>query len=77
MKENKAPQLRNFTVEELEGKLRELREELFNLRFRNSMAQLDNALKLREVRRDVARIETVLTEHRAGIRAVAAQHQKA
>ena len=73
MRENKATQLRNLTVEELGTKLRSLREDLFNLRFRNSVAQLDNALKVRMVRRDVARIETVLTEHRQGIRAVAAE----
>ncbi|HTP59213.1 MAG TPA: 50S ribosomal protein L29 [Spirochaetia bacterium] len=71
MKDNKAEKLRSLTVEELETKLRSLREELFNLRFRNSISQLDNGLKLREVRRDVARMETVLTEHRKGIRSVA------
>jgi large subunit ribosomal protein L29 len=73
VKENKPPQLRTLTVPELEVKLRQLREEVFNLRFRNSVQQLDNPLKLREVRRDIARIETVLEEHRQGIRAVAAQ----
>ena len=71
MKENKPTNLRSLTVPELEGKLRQLREEVFNLTFRNSMAQLDNPLRLREVRRDVARIETVLHEHRKGIRMVA------
>jgi len=73
VKENKAVNLRNMTVGELELKLRQLREEIFNLRFRNSMAQLDNPLRLRGVRRDIARIETVLAEHRQGIRQVAAQ----
>jgi large subunit ribosomal protein L29 len=73
VKENKGPQLRNQTVDELESKLRQLREEQFNLRFRNSVQQLDNPLRLRGVRRDIARIETVLAEHRQGIRAVAAQ----
>ncbi len=76
MKENKAGSLRNLTVEELEAKLRTLREEVFNLRFRNSMAQLDNPLRLRGVRRDIARIETVLHEHRRGIRSVAVQEGK-
>ena len=73
MKENKAEKLRGLTAEELETKLRATREEQFNLRFRNSVSQLDNTLKLRAVRRDVARMETVLNEHRKGIRAVAAQ----
>lgn len=76
MKENKAGSLRNLTVDELEAKLRTLREEVFNLRFRNSMAQLDNPLRLREIRRDIARIETVLQEHRRGIRSVAVQEAK-
>ena len=73
MKENSADKLRSLTAEELETKLRATREEQFNLRFRNSVSQLDNTLKLRAVRRDVARMETVLNEHRKGIRAVAAQ----
>ena len=71
MKENKPANLRNQSVVELEAKLRQLREEVFNLRFRNSMAQLDNPLRLREVRRDIARIETVLHEHHKSIRTVA------
>ena len=41
---------------ELEVRLKELREELFTLRFRNSMRQLDNALKIRSTRRDIARV---------------------
>ena len=47
---------------ELETKLRELREEVFNLRFRNSMRQLDNALKIRGARRDIARVMTLLKQ---------------
>lgn len=76
MKENRAPQLRTLTVAELEVRIRQLREEIFNLRFRNSVQQLDNPLKLREIRRDIARIETILAEHRAGVRLVAAQAQE-
>ena len=44
----------------------ELREELFNLRFRNSMRQLDNPLKIREGRREMARLLTVLREKSEG-----------
>ena len=73
MNENNAGNLRNMTTEELESKLRHLREEQFNLRFRNSVQQLDNPLALRKIRRDIARVETVLNEHRKGIRAVAAK----
>jgi len=68
MKENKAVRLREISIEELRQKVRELNEELFHLRFRNSVKQLDNPLKIREVRRDLARIQTVLHEHEKGIR---------
>lgn len=70
MSENKAVKLRELTVDELNQKLRDLKEELFNLRFRNSVKQLENPLKIREVRRDLARIRTVLHEHEKGIRTV-------
>jgi large subunit ribosomal protein L29 len=72
MKENKALRLREMTADELREKSRHLKEELFNLRFRNSVKQLDNPLKIREVRRDLARIETVLKEQAKGIRRPAA-----
>ena len=52
--------LSNLSGSELDVKLRELREELFNLRFRNSMRQLDNALKIRSTRRDIARVLMLL-----------------
>jgi large subunit ribosomal protein L29 len=67
VKENKAGILREMTEGERTAKLQHLREEVFNLRFRNSMAQLDNPLRLREVRRDIARILTVQREHRPGV----------
>jgi large subunit ribosomal protein L29 len=46
----------DLSPSELEVRLKELREELFTLRFRNSMRQLDNALKIRSTRRDIARV---------------------
>lgn len=61
----------DMTVEEIEGKVAELKEELFNLRFRNHMRQLDNPLTIRERRRDLARCLTALSEHRAGVRKLA------
>ena len=70
MRENKAVKLRELTVDELHQKVRELSEELFNLRFRNSVKQLDNPLKIREARRDLARVHTILHEHEKGIRAL-------
>jgi len=49
-------------MEELQAKERELRGELFNARVKHSTGQLENTAKLRTVRRDVARLETVLRE---------------
>jgi large subunit ribosomal protein L29 len=57
--------LKNLTPVELEQRLRDLREELFNLRFRNSMRQLDNALRIRSTRRDIARVLTLLGQDEA------------
>ena len=54
--------IREQTPDEIRGRIAELREELFNLRFRNSMKQLDNPLKIREGRRELARLMTVLKE---------------
>ena len=58
----KATTLRDQTADELRQRVAELREEMFNLRFRNTMRQLDNPLKIRESRREMARILTVLRE---------------
>jgi large subunit ribosomal protein L29 len=49
-------------ADEIRTRVAELREELFNLRFRNTMKQLDNPLKIRESRREMARLLTVLKE---------------
>jgi len=54
--------LREMSAEEIRARVQELREELFNLRFRNAMKQLDNPLKIRESRREMARLLTVLRE---------------
>jgi len=54
--------MRDMSVDEIQQRVTELREELFNLRFRNSMKQLDNQLKIREGRREMARLITVLRE---------------
>ena len=58
----KANPMRDMGVDELQTRVAELREELFNLRFRNSLKQLDNPLKIRESRREMARLLTVLNE---------------
>jgi large subunit ribosomal protein L29 len=64
----KPQQIRELGTDELKGKEKELQEQLFRLRFQKSLGQLDNALKLREVRRDIARLKTVLREKSAGER---------
>ena len=58
----KAASIRDMSVDEVEVRITELREELFNLRFRNSMKQLDNPLRIREARREMARLLTVLQQ---------------
>ena len=71
MRELKAEKIRDLNEEEILAKINELTEEIFNLRFRNSMRQLQNPLSIREKRRDIARLRTILTEHRKGIRKLA------
>ena len=59
--------IREMGPDDILTRVGELREELFNLRFRNTMKQLDNPLKIRESRREMARLLTVLKEkERAG-----------
>ena len=61
----KADKIREMSPEELQGKEKELHEQLFRLRFQKSIGQLDNALKIRETRRDIARVKTILRQRRA------------
>lgn len=58
----KAKELREFTKEELLRKEKDIKEELFNLRFQHSTGQLENTARMRLLKRDIARIETVLRE---------------
>jgi large subunit ribosomal protein L29 len=60
-----------MSADELSAKERELSEQLFKLRFQKSIGQLDNALKIRETRRDIARVKTVLRQKRAQAAAAA------
>ena len=61
----KATELRDMTVEQLNEKLGELKEELFNLRFQLAINQLDKPHKITEVKHDIARVMTVLREKNA------------
>jgi large subunit ribosomal protein L29 len=59
--------LRDLTKDELLQKRDELMQEFFNLRMRKGIRELDNPLKLRTLRREIARIETIINEDREGI----------
>ena len=58
----KVAEIRNLSAEELEKKLKELKEELFNLRFQHTINQLDNPMRLVAVKKDIARVQTVIRE---------------
>lgn len=58
----KAKELKEMTVLELGTKMSELKGELFNLRFQLATGQLDNPVKLRFIRKDIARVKTILNE---------------
>lgn len=57
-----AKQLREMSPEDLSQKRRELKEEIFHLRLRQATARLESPMKLRQTKRDLARVETVLRE---------------
>ena len=62
-----AAALRQMSRDELNGKVTELKEELFSLRFQAATGQLQNTARLRGVRKDIARVYTVLQERNLGI----------
>ncbi|MEJ6949575.1 50S ribosomal protein L29 [Natronospora cellulosivora (SeqCode)] len=64
----RADELRDLTDVELEQKLKEFKEELFNLRFQHATAQLSNPMRIKEVKKDIARLKTVLRERELGIK---------
>ena len=57
-----AKEIREFKYEELETKLRDLKSEFFNLRFQHATGQLANPMQLKQVKRDIARVKTIMTE---------------
>ena len=61
----KAQDIREMTAEELNAKLKELKSELFNLRFQHAINHLDNPHKIADVKKDIARVMTVLCEKNA------------
>ena len=58
----KANEIRELSVEQLNDKVLELKKDLFNLRLQHATNQLDNPTKIAEVKKDIARIKTVLRE---------------
>ena len=62
MKSNNTAELRDKTVDELQTRERELSEQLFKLRFQRATGRIENPNKIREVRREIARIKTLLNE---------------
>ncbi|MBE6824937.1 MAG: 50S ribosomal protein L29 [Ruminococcaceae bacterium] len=58
----KASELRELSVAELELKLKDLKEELFNLRFQLAINKLENPMQITKVKRDIARVSTVIRE---------------
>jgi large subunit ribosomal protein L29 len=68
----KPSQIRDLSKEELLQRRRDLEEELFNLRLRQSTQYLDNPLKVRTLRRELARVNTILKEDELGLKKMAA-----
>ncbi|SFG95059.1 LSU ribosomal protein L29P [Desulfotomaculum arcticum] len=63
----KANELRDMTDQELVKKLSDAKDELFRLRFQLATGQLDNAMRIKEVRRSIARVKTVIREREIGL----------
>ena len=59
----KASEIREMTAAELETKLKDLKAELFNLRFQLAINQLDNPMRVSAVKKDIARVKTILREN--------------
>jgi large subunit ribosomal protein L29 len=73
----KAKELREFNMEELDQKLVEARHELFNLRFQLATGKQDNSARLGQVRREIARVATVLREREIEAAEAAAREGRA
>ena len=58
-----AKELRELTDSELETKLKELKQELFNLRFQLAINQLDNPMRIKAVKKDIARVQTIIRQN--------------
>ena len=63
----KANEIKEMTADELNTKLAELKEELFNLRFQHSVNQLENPKRLQAVKKDIARVKTFIRKHESEV----------
>jgi len=63
----KAKEIRQMSEKELNKQLEDLKAELFNLRFQSATGQLDNPLRIKTVRKDIARVKTIVRERELGI----------
>ena len=58
----KASEIREMNLEEMQRKVSDLKEELFNLRFQHEIGQLENPNKMKQMRRDIAQVKTIIRE---------------
>lgn len=65
----KISEIRDLSNQEIIDKIQDLKEELFNLRFQNAMNQLDNPKRITAVKKDIAKLKTILKEQELGINA--------
>jgi len=72
----KANDLREFSQEELKTRLLEVKKNIFNLKFQKASGQLDDLMKIKNLKKDVARIETVLKEQELGIKVKVSEKKK-
>lgn len=61
---NKSSEFNSMSVEELGNKLKDLKSELFNLRFQNATNQLENPMRIRAVKKDIARVLTIINKNK-------------
>ena len=58
----KASEIRDMTQDEMHSKISDLKEELFNLRFQHEIGQLENPQRMKQTKKDIARMETIINE---------------
>ena len=73
----KAADLRAMTLDQLDDEVLKLKKERFNLRFQRATGQLENTARVRQARRDIARIKTIAAQKRAGESAAATKPKRA